>query len=197
MTQVAEIETIIPQSKNIVNSTNAYQHNTNINLPKSSVPKNNIKTNKKPINTIRQTKISDMLVPSSSTSTVTSNSMDKPIKCQNEQSIESNNITVKQSSEKRLASPVHTETKRSSVEQYITEIPEDIWESMDVDVTNPSVKVLKSASVVKNSKIQVKQNEWICSGIVVDETGQKEVEFSSEVNYLYKYINLMLMYIFV
>lgn len=189
MTQVAEIETRIPQPENLVNSTllqstNAYQNNTKINKPTSSVPKkNNIKTNKKPINTIRQTKISDMLGPN--TSTVSSNSKDKPIKCQNEWSARSNNTEVEQSLGKRLASsPVHKETKKPPIKHYISEVPEDIWENMDVDVLNPLVKVLKFASVVKNSKIQVKQNKWICSGIVTDETGQKEVEFSSEVGYI-------------
>lgn len=185
LTQVAEIETRIPQSYNVVNSrqtTDANQHNIIVNKPSSSIPKNNnIKTNNHPTSTTRQAKISDMLGPS--TSTMSSNSIDKPTGCPNElnKKIEKNNTTVKQASGKRLASsPVYTETKKPLFEHYI---PENIWDDiMDVDIIDSSVKVLKSASVVKNSKIQVKQNKWICSGIVTDEIGHKEVEFSSDVS---------------
>lgn len=173
MTQVAEIETNIAQSSTTpVQTTKAQKHNTKINKPPLSVPKvSNIETNKKPT-TVRQTKISDLL-GSSTSKTSTSYS---------HQVVESNSLINKQASGKRVASsPVNTETKKLSVEFHD---PEDIWDDfdMDVDVLNTSTKVLNCASVFKNSKIQVKQDEWICSGIVMEGTKQEEVEFSSEVS---------------
>lgn len=154
-------------------------HNTNVNNTKISVPKSNI-TNKKPAVIGRQTKISDMLAPS--TSTASRSSVAKPTWCQNDSTIENNSMNVKQISGKRIASsPVYTETKKPSIEEHR---PDDDWGDidMDIDVSNPLIKVINSASIVKNSKIQVKQNEWICSGIVMDESKHEEVEFSSEVS---------------
>jgi len=154
-------------------------HNTNVNNTKISVPKSNI-TNKKPAVTGRQTKISDMLAPS--TSTASRSSVAEPTRCQNDDTIENNSMNVKQISGKRIASsPVYTETKKPSIELHR---PDDDWGDidMDIDVSNPLIKVIHSASIVKNSKIQVKQNEWICSGIVMDESKHEEVEFSSEVS---------------
>jgi len=186
LTQMAEIETRLTQSNNVVNSKplqtfNANQHNTIVNKTNISNPKNNnILTNKKPTVTTKQTKISDML--GASTSTASSRSLVvESTRRQNDGSIENNSMAVKQTSGKRIAtSPVYTETKRPSVELHT---PEDNWGDidMDIDVSGPLIKVINSASIVKNSKIQVKQNEWICSGIVMDESRHEEVEFSSEV----------------
>lgn len=184
---MAEIETGISQSDNIVKSApkqtlNVYPHNntsTKVNKPTCSVPKSKIETKQLPSTTIRQTKISDILRPS--TSKLVTSSITESIKRPNDWSIESHSLAVEQSSGKRLASsPVHAQPKRSSIEPHI---PEEIWDNMDMDVddSNPLIKVLKFASVVKNSKIQVKQNKWICSGIVVDES-KYEVEFSSDVS---------------
>jgi len=187
LTQVAEIETKIAQSGVMTNST-PLQNSSKINKPKCSVPKSkNIETKKKPTPTVRQTKISDILGPSiskmSNSSTGQSSSRN-----QNDWSVENNSnsfaslLGAKQTTGKRVASsPVHTETKRPSVDSHISE---DVWDDidMDVNISSPLVKVLKSASVVKKSKIQVKQNKWVCSGVVMDET-KHEVEFSSEVSH--------------
>lgn len=186
---MAEIETQLTQSNNIVNSVpqqtfDAHQHNTKVNKTNISPPKkNNIITNKKPLVTAKQTKISDMLGPS--TSSISSrNSFAESTRCQNDNRIDNSHKGVQHTSGKRIASsPVYTETKRPSIELHT---PVDDWGDMDmdmdIDVLNPSIKVLNSASIVKNSKIQVKQNEWICSGIVMDESKHEEVEFSSEVS---------------
>jgi len=184
---MAEIETRLTQSNNVANSVpllQTHQHNTKVNKTTISVPKNNNITNKKPAVTARQTKISDMLGPS--TSTAYKSSVAEPNRCQNDRTIENNNTNIKQISGKRNASsPVYTETKRPSIELHRSE---DDWSDidMDIDVSNPLIKVLNSASIVKNSKIQVKQNEWICSGIMMDESKHEEVEFSSEVSLKYK-----------
>jgi len=189
---MAEIETRLTQSNNVANSApplqtfDTHKHNTEVNKTSISVPKNNNITNKKPAVTARQTKISDMLGPS--TSTAYKSSVAEPIRCQNDRTIENNSMNIKQISGKRNASsPVYTETKRPSIELHI---PEDDWGDidMDIDVSNPLIKVLNSVSIVKNSKIQVKQNEWICSGIMMDESKHEEVEFSSEVSLKYKYL---------
>lgn len=186
LTQMAEIETQLTQSNNIVNSVppqtfDAHQHNIKVNKTNISAPKNNnIITNKKPLITAKQTKISDMLGPSTS-STSSRNSFAESTRCQNDNNIDNSHMAVKHTSGKRIASsPVYTETKRASIELHT---PVDDWDDMDmdIDVLNPLIKVLNSASIVKNSKIQVKQNEWICSGIVMDESKHEEVEFSSEV----------------
>jgi len=183
---MAEIETRLTQSNNVANSVpplqtfDTHQHNTKVNTTTISVPKNNNITNKKPAVTARQTKISDMLGPS--TSTAYKSSVAEPIRCPNDRTMENNSLNIKQISGKRNASsPVYTETKRPSIELHR---PEDVWG--DIDVSNPLIKVLNSASIVKNSKIQVKQNEWICSGIMMDESKHEEVEFSSEVSLKYK-----------
>ncbi|XP_025205637.1 recQ-mediated genome instability protein 1-like isoform X3 [Melanaphis sacchari] len=186
LTQMAEIETRLTQSNNIVNSVplqtfDAHQHDTNVNKTKVSAPKNNnLITNKKPVVTAKQTKISDMLGPSTA-STSSRNSFAESTRHQNDNTIDNNSMSVKHISGKRIASsPIYTETKRPSIELHT---PEDDWGDidMDIDVSNPLIKILNSASIVKNSKIQVKQNEWICSGIVMDESKHEEVEFSSDV----------------
>lgn len=181
---MAEIETGLTQSSNIANSTSSQSFNThrlNTEINKSTVLKNNSsETNKKPAVTVRQTKISDLLGPS--TSAASSSSITVSNEHQNYKSTESNSRSVKQASGKRVASsPVHAETKRPSVEIHL---PEDDWDDidMDVNVSNPLIKIFKSASIIKYSKIQVKQNEWICSGTVIDQTTKYEVEFSSEVS---------------
>lgn len=172
MTQVAEIETNIAQSNNTpVQTINLQKHNTKINKSPLSVPKNNnIETNKKPT-TVRQIKISDILGASTSSKSASCSHLE----------VENNSTFNKQASGKRVASsPVNTETKKLSVK---FNEPEDVWDDfdMDVDILDTSTKILNCASVFKNSKIQVKQDEWICSGIVMEETKQEEVEFSSEV----------------
>lgn len=183
LTQVAEIETKFTQSNNVINSApfDTHQPNTKVNTTEIAVPKNNnIITNKKPTVTAKQAKISDMLGPSTSTASNRS-SVAEPTRCQNDKIIENSSMNVKHTSGKRNASsPVYTETKRPSIELHTLE---DDWGDidMDIDVSNPLIKVLNSASIVKNSKIQVKQNEWICSGIVMDESKHEEVEFSSNV----------------
>lgn len=183
---MAEIETGLAQSSN-VNATplqtfNTHQLNTKVNKP--TVSKINNTERHRPAVTVKQTKISDMLGPSTSSNSIASSSSSAASTShQNYRSTESNTITVKQASGKRVASsPVHTETKRPSVEIHM---PEDDWDDIDMDVNilNPLIKVFESASVIKNSKIQVKQNEWICSGIVLDVTTKHEVEFSSEVSH--------------
>lgn len=183
---MAEIETRLTQSDNVANSVpplqtfDTHQHNTNVNKITTSVPKNNNITNKNPAVNARQTKISDMLGPS--TSTASTNSVAEPIRFQNDRTIENNSMNIKQISGKRIASsPVYTETKRPSIELHT---PEDNWGDIDIDidVSNPLIKVINSASIVKNSKIQVKQNEWICSGIMMDESKHEEVEFSPDVS---------------
>lgn len=191
---MVDIEIKIAQSENIVNPTplqtfNAFQNNNKVNTPTSSVPTNKYtETKKKSIPTIRQTKIPDIL--GTSTSKTSSSSTSQSSIHQNDCSVESNSnsiaklLDIEQTSGKRVASsPVHAETKKPLVEFHISE---DVWDDidMDIDISNPLIKVLKSASVVKNSKIQVKQNKWICSGIVMSET-KHEVEFSSEVSYKY------------
>lgn len=190
MTQVAEIETQIAQSVNEMKSTPAQtsvpKNNTNVNQPTSSVSKHNTLETKKQLIAVKQTKISDMLGPSTSAA-FHSSLVKLPLpKYKNDSCIEKYDLANKQTSGKRVASsPVRTETKKSSVEFHN---PEDIWDDIDMDFDDSSslIKVLKSTSVVKNSKIQVKQNEWICSGIIMDETNQKEVEFSSEVSFFLK-----------
>ncbi|XP_022165868.1 recQ-mediated genome instability protein 1-like isoform X2 [Myzus persicae] len=180
LTQMAEIETKFTESNNVSLQTfGTDQNNTKVNKTTIAVPKNNNITNKKPAVTAKQTKISDMLGPS--TSTAFRGSVAESTRCQNDRSIENNSKNVKQISAKRIASsPVYTETKRPSIE---LPKPDDDWGDidMDIDVSNPLIKVLNSASIIKNSKIQVKQNEWICSGIVMDESKHEEAEFSSEV----------------
>lgn len=209
LTQVAEIETRFTQSNNEINTlplstSNAQQHYTKANNPKMS--KNNKVTNKKPASTIKQTKISDMLGSSTSaassssitkstkmfdtfgpsTSTSSNNLIAGSTKCLTNTPIEYNCMAVKQTSGKRIASsPIQAKTKRPSTDNHISNEDWDLTDmDLDIDVSNPLVKVLKSASVVKNSKIQVKQNEWICSGIVKEETKTEEVEFSSKVSYI-------------
>lgn len=182
---MAEIETGITQSDNIVKSaplqthqSTLYQYNTEVNKPTSSVSKNTLETKQIPT-TSRQTKISDILRPS--TSKLVTSSITESTRRQNDWSIESNSVAVEQPPGKRVASsPIHVEPKRRSIEPHL---PRDIWDDidMDIDISNPLIKVLKSASVVKYSKIQVKQNKWICSGTVMDES-KYEVEFSSEVS---------------
>lgn len=181
---MAEIETGLTESRNIASSTPLQSINThqlNYEINKSIVPKNNsFEINKKPAVTVRQTKISDIL--GSSTSMTSSSSSAVSTWHQNYSSIESNSTSVKQAPGKRVASsPVHSETKRPSIEVHM---PEDDWDDIDmnVNISNPLIKVIKSASVIKYSKIQVKQNEWICSGSVMDETTKHEVEFSSDVS---------------
>lgn len=195
LTQVAEIETKIAQSSNVANSTplqtcNALQSDNKVNKPTCSIPKNmSINTKIKSTPTIRQTKLSDILVPN--ISKISSNSTAQSSKHQKEWSTENNSnstaslLDAKPTSGKRIASsPVHTETKRPSVE---FDISQEIWDDIDMDVnfSNPLIKVLKSASIVKCSKIQVKQNRWICSGIIVMDKTEYEVEFSSEVGHIY------------
>lgn len=185
---MVEIETGITQSDNLIKSApplkihqqTLNQYNTQVNKPTGSISKNKIETKQIPTTTARQTKISDILRPS--TSKLVTSSLTESTKCQNDWSVESNSIAVKQPPGKRVASsPVHVKPKRPSIESHIHgEIWDDI--DMDINISNQLIKVLKSASVVKNSKIQVKQNKWICSGIVVDES-KYEVEFSSEVNF--------------
>uniref|UniRef100_A0A2S2P477 RecQ-mediated genome instability protein 1 n=1 Tax=Schizaphis graminum TaxID=13262 RepID=A0A2S2P477_SCHGA len=185
LTQVAEIETRLTQSNNVnsvsLQTFNTHQQNTKVNKTNISAPKNNkIITNKKPLVTEKQTKIPDMLGPSTS-STSNRNLFAESARHQNDNTIDNNSIPVKHVSGKRIAtSPVYTETKRPSIELHTLD---DDWDDidMDIDVSNPLIKILNSASIVKNSKIQVKQNEWICSGIVMDESKHEEVEFSSEV----------------
>lgn len=181
---MAEIETGLIESRTIANSTPLQSFNThrpNTEIKKPIVPKNNnSETNRKPAVSVRQTKISDML--GASTSMASSSSSAMSTWQQNYKPIESNSTVAKQASGKRVASsPVHAETKRPSVEIHM---PKDDWDDIDMDfnVSNPLIKVFKSASVIKYSKIQVKQNEWICSGSVIDETTKHEVEFSSEVS---------------
>lgn len=189
LTQVAEIETGLAQSSKAVNSTtfntfNVHQHNTT-KVNKPAVPKTKkADTNRKLAVTGKQTKISDMLGPSTSMASFSSSAV--PTRNQNDRTVESNSATLQQTLGKRIAtSPLHTETKRPSVEFQESDVD---WDDMDVDmdidvnISNPLVKVFSSASVIKNSKIQVKQNEWICSGIVMDGTTKHEVEFSSEVS---------------
>lgn len=186
LTQVAEIETGITQSDNIVKSaplqthqSTSYQYKPEVNKATGSVSKNKIETKQIPTTTTRQTKISDILRPS--TSKLVTSSITETTKCQNDRSVKSNSVAVEQPPGKREASsPVHVEPKRRSIEP---QLPTEIWDDidMDIDISNPLIKVLKSSSVVKNSKIQVKQNKWICSGIVVDES-KYEVEFSSKVS---------------
>lgn len=187
LTQVVENETEIAQYNNKVKSPplqafNAQQHNIKIELkPTISVPNNNIvKTNRKAVTTTRQTKISNILGPSTSKSS--SSSLISAVSHQNDKPVNASSTAVKQTLGKRIASsPLHTDKKRPSVEPYR---PEDIWDdiNMDVDDSNPLIKVLKCTPVYKNSKIQVKQNEWVCSGTVIDENKHVEVEFSSKVS---------------
>jgi len=195
LTQVAEIETKMAQSNNVVDSKslqtfNTLQHNTEVNKTTFSVPMNtNIETIRKPTPSTKQTKLTNML--GSSTSTTSCSSIAEPTRLQNDWKSQNNDIANSQMSGKRIASsPIHDETKRSLVEIYN---PEDIWNDidMDVNVSTPLVKILSSTTIIKNSKIQVKQNKWICSGIVIDQTKEIEVEFSSEVSYktsIYLYI---------
>lgn len=212
LTQVAEIETKFSQSNNKINSvplaTINTQHNTEAYYSQLSVPKNNKVTNKKPISITKQTKISDMLSSGTSaassssvtdstrpinmfgmfgpsTSSSSNNLLTKSTKCQTDEPIEYNCMAIKQISGKRVASsPVQAKTKRPSTEIHISEEDWDLTDlNVDIDISDPLVKVFKSASVVKNSKIQVKQNKWICSGIVKEETKTEEVEFSSKVSY--------------
>lgn len=213
LTQVAEIETKFSQSNNKINSVssitlNTKQHNTNTNNPTLLVPKNNDLTNRKPVTT-KQTKISDMLGSSTSaassssitestrptkifdmfnpsTSTSSKHLKAESTRCQNDQSMEFNCMAVKQSSGKRVASsPIQAQTKRPSTDLHVSEEDWDLTDmDIDIDFSNPLVKILNSALVVKNSKIQVKKNEWICSGIVKSETQSEEVEFSSKVSYV-------------
>ncbi|XP_025416538.1 uncharacterized protein LOC112687804 isoform X2 [Sipha flava] len=210
LTQVVEIEKRFSQSNNKMNSvpsaTINTQNSTKAYNPKLSILKNNKITNKKLISTIKQTKISDMLGSSTSaassssvtestrpinmfdmfgpsTSSSSNNLLARSTKCQADESIENNCMAMKQSSGKRVASsPIQAKTKRPSIEIHI---PEEDWDlstmNVDIDISDPLVKVFKSASIVKNSKIQVKQNEWICSGIIKEETKTEEVEFSSKV----------------
>lgn len=187
---MAEIETQINQSDNIVNSaslqtSNVDQHNIKVNNPTFSVPKtNSLETNKKLHSTAKQTKISDILKPSSSKAF--SSSVVESTKHQVDVSVKNIRMDIKQPSGKREASsPVNIKTKRISDG---LEIPEEIWDdfSMDIDISNlneiQSCKVLKSASVLKYTKIQVKE-DWVLSGIVVDGTEHIEVDFSSKVSY--------------
>lgn len=191
---MAEIETKISQSHNIapVNSallqtSNAHQHNIKVNNPTSSFPKTNkntkntnLETNKKSCSTVKQTKISDILKPSSSKASCSSKV--ETTRHQVDSSVKNVRMDVKQSSGKREASsPVNIKTKRPS---DVQEIPEEIWDdfSMDVDISNlNTIKVLKSASVLKYTKIQVKE-DWVLSGIVIDGTEHIEVDFSSKVS---------------
>ncbi|VVC40030.1 Hypothetical protein CINCED_3A012740 [Cinara cedri] len=186
LTQVAEIETKFAQSNNTVESTPLQTFNAHQNIikkeqkPTKSVSKNNkVETIKKTATTTRQTKISDILGPSTSTSS--SSSLLSTVRQQNDNHVKVGNTADIQTLGKRVASsPLHTDTKRPSVEQYR---PEEIWDdiNMDIDVSNPLIKILKCTSVYKNSKIQVKQNEWVCAGILLDANKHLEVEFSSKV----------------
>lgn len=186
---MAEIETGLIESRSIASSTPVQSfdtHRPSTEIKKPTVPKNNnSETSRKPAVSVRQTKISDML--GASTSTASSSSLGMSTWHQNHKPIESNSTLAKQASGKRVASsPLHAETKRPSVEIHMLE---DDWDNidMDVNVSNPLTKIFKSASIIKYSKIQVKQSEWICSGSVMDETTKHEVEFSSEVSI--KFIN--------
>lgn len=185
---MAEIETGIAQSKTAVNlipvqTFNTNQQNSKLNKPKSLVPEKEIfptESNKKTTVTVRQTKISDILAPSTSNTKTSSLATETTRK--HDSYMETYNTDAKQMPGKREASsPVNTEPKRPSIEFHETF---DDWDDVDMDTfSNSKVKVLNSTSVIKNSKIQVKQNEWICSGIVLNETKREEVEFSSKVRY--------------
>lgn len=187
LTQVAEIESRIAQPDNTVNSTPfqtiTHHPNNKTNKPNFSVPNNkNIETKNRVTSSAKQTKISHMLAPS--TSKTPHSSVHEPPRNHNDIPVKKQSVLINQATGKRVASsPVHAEFKRPSVKFHN---PEDIWDDivMDVDISNPLIKVLKSASVVKYSKIQVKQTEWICSGTVLDDDmSEKEVELSSEVSY--------------
>lgn len=188
MTQVIENETEIAQYNNTVKSPplqafNVQQHNIKKeHKPTISLPNNNrVVTNRKAATTTRQTKITNILGPSTSRAS-SSNSLISTASHQNDKSVKVSSTAVKQTSGKRIASsPLQTDKKRPSVEPYI---PEDIWDdiNMDIEDSNPLIKVLKCTPVYKNSKIQVKQNEWVCSGTVIDENKHVEVEFSSKVS---------------
>lgn len=119
-----------------------------------------------------------------STSIMSNNSVAEVLNHQSgDRPIESNQMPTKQKLGKRIASsPLDEQFKKSPVELNNSE---NIWNDifMDTDIPNPLIKVLKSTSVMKNSKIQVKQDEWICSGILIDNMNKIEVEFSSEVSY--------------
>lgn len=120
---------------------------------------------------------------SQSTSTTSNSVMAELLDHRSDRSIENNKIPDKQKLGKRIASsPLDEKFKRPPVELHNSQ---NIWNDifMDIDIPNPLIKVLKSTSVVKNSKIQVKQDEWICSGILMDNMNKIEVEFSSEVSY--------------
>lgn len=182
LTQVAEMETGIAQSNNLIDympqsTFDTRQQNTGVNKPIQSVPKNSV-VEKKKTTTVRQTKLSDMLGPSTSSSSYSNNFSTNITTGHN---IERNNVVGKQTSSKREASsPVHAQTKRPS-----TELHGSLSNSNNVDmdkVTNPLVKTIQAATFIKNSKIQIKQNEWICSGMLLNGTKQEEVEFSSEVS---------------
>lgn len=73
-------------------------------------------------------------------------------------------------------SPLQAQTKRPSLEYKVAD-----KDSNTKLFSNSYSKILNSVKIVKLSKIQVKQNEWICSGSIVCEAKQEDVEFSASV----------------
>lgn len=185
LTQVVEMETKIAESNNPVKSTqfqtSQMTHQNNIKkeqIPTISVTKNNkVETIKRAVTTAGPTKMSDIVGPS--TSVASSSSLISTARYPNDKDVIVNSTDITQTSGKRIASsPLHMDTKRPSIELYKSE---DIWDVINMERSNPLIKILKCTSVYKNSKIQIKQNEWVCSGTVIDKNTLVEVEFSSEV----------------
>ncbi|XP_050440856.1 recQ-mediated genome instability protein 1-like [Adelges cooleyi] len=176
LTQVAELESRLNQPTSTESSTRQLslpqQHKNIIN---TSIPENISKPTVKKTNVTKQTKLSNVFNsqnpgPSRHSVHPTSNILNT--------SIETNNSADNQISAKREASssPVHAQPKRSSLEFQVTDVEMDT-----IDFEFPEYKTVNEAKTVQLSKIQVKQNKWICSGKISYGTIHEDVEFSTPV----------------
>ncbi|XP_050522458.1 recQ-mediated genome instability protein 1-like isoform X2 [Daktulosphaira vitifoliae] len=184
LSQITEIESHIIQTSNITeaptlskelckttqksssNCNDNFSISINTNTNKSDKTNENIQ--------LKQNQITDIFRPSHSKSNnLTVNSVHKF-----NTSTDTNNSSNAQVTGKREASgsPLQAQTKRPSLEYKVAD--KDLNISNTELFVNSNNKIFNSVKVVKLSKIQVKQSEWICSGTIICDSKQEDVEFS-------------------